>query len=48
VQLKVGKIGMFEFHRADELIMLGRDAVRRAAAEIVEHIEQPRIESAGV
>ena len=46
VQLKVGKIGMFEFHRADELIALGRDAVRKAAAEIAEHIEQPRAESA--
>ena len=30
VQLKVGKIGMFEFHRADELIALGREAVRKA------------------
>jgi NTE family protein len=47
VQLKVGKIGMFEFHRAEELIAIGREAVRRAAAEIVEHIDQPRIESAG-
>jgi NTE family protein len=46
VQLKVGKIGMFEFHRADELITLGREAVRKAAAEITAHIEQPRIESA--
>src|SRR5208337_1186666 len=46
VQLKVGKIGMFEFHRADELIALGRDAVRKAAAEIAEHIEQPRADSA--
>jgi NTE family protein len=53
VQLKVGKIGMFEFHRADELIALGREAVRRAALQIAEHVEpprvdQPRIESAGV
>jgi NTE family protein len=47
VQLKVGKIGMFEFHRADELISIGREAVRKAAAEIAEHIELPRIESAG-
>ena len=47
VQLKVGKIGMFEFHRADELIAIGREAVRRAAAEIAEHIDPPRIESAG-
>jgi NTE family protein len=47
VQLKVGKIGMFEFHRADELIALGREAVRRAATEIAQHIDLPRIESAG-
>ena len=41
IQLKVGKIGMFEFNRADELIAIGRDAVRRAAAEIADHIEAP-------
>ena len=45
VQLKVGKIGMFEFHRADELIAIGREAVRKAAAEIADHIERPRLES---
>ena len=39
VQLKVGKIGMFEFHRADELIALGREAVRRAGAEIAQQVE---------
>ncbi len=47
VQLKVGKIGMFEFHRADELIAIGRETVRRAAAEIAEHIEAPKVEPAG-
>ena len=47
VQLKVGKIGMFEFHRADELIAIGREAVRKAATEIAEHIEQPRVEASG-
>jgi NTE family protein len=45
VQLKVGRIGMFEFHRADELIGIGRDAVRKAATEIAEHIE-PKAEAA--
>lgn len=39
VTLKVGKIGLFEFHRADELIALGRAAVRRAREEILEHLE---------
>ena len=47
VQLKVGDIGMFEFHRADELIALGREAVRKAAAEIQEHIEPARADAAG-
>jgi NTE family protein len=53
VQLKVGRIGMFEFHRADELIALGRETVRRAAAEIAQHVEtaqpaeSPKIESVG-
>jgi NTE family protein len=47
VQLKVGKIGMFEFHRADELIALGREAVRKAAAEIVLQAEPTRIDAAG-
>ena len=44
VQLKVGKIGMFEFHRADELIAIGRETTRRAAAAIAEHIEAPKVE----
>ncbi len=47
IQLKVGKIGMFEFNRADELIAIGREAVRKAVAEIAEHIEPPRLETAG-
>src|SRR5260370_7996890 len=45
VHLKVGRIGLFEFHRADELIALGREAIRNAAGEIAEHIEVARIES---
>jgi NTE family protein len=36
VTMRVGKIGLFEFHRAEELIALGRDAVRRASSEILE------------
>ncbi len=47
VPLKVGKIGMFEFHRADELITIGRESVRRAAAEIAAHIEPSKVEPAG-
>ena len=47
VQLKVGKIGMFEFHRADELVAIGRETTRRAAAEIAERTEAPKVEPAG-
>src|SRR5277367_4105286 len=36
VSLKVGKVGLFEFHRADELIAMGRAAVRRSSDEILE------------
>jgi len=47
VQVRVGKVGMFEFHRADELIAIGREAVRKAAAEISEHVELARADGAG-
>jgi NTE family protein len=47
VQLKVGRIGMFEFHRADELIAIGRETVRRAAAEIAAQVEASKVEPAG-
>jgi NTE family protein len=47
VQVRVGKVGMFEFHRADELIALGREAIRKAAAEIREHVELSRADGAG-
>jgi NTE family protein len=36
INLKVGRIGVFEFDRAEELIALGREAVRRARDEIAE------------
>jgi NTE family protein len=39
VTTRVGKIGLFEFHRADELIAAGREAVRKASAEILEATE---------
>jgi NTE family protein len=38
INLKVGSIGIFEFHRADELIALGREAVRRVRDEIAERV----------
>jgi NTE family protein len=36
INLKVGRIGVFEFDRAEELIALGREAVRRARDELAE------------
>ena len=48
VQIRTGKIGMFEFHRADELIAIGREAVRKAAGEIGDRIEASRIEPASL
>ncbi|MGO9769456.1 MAG: patatin-like phospholipase family protein [Roseiarcus sp.] len=36
INLKVSRIGVFEFDRAEELIALGREAVRRARDEIAE------------
>ena len=47
VQVRVGNVGMFEFHRADELIALGREAIRKAAAEIREHVELNPADAAG-
>jgi len=43
VTLRVGKIGLFEFHRADELIAIGREAVRKASDELREHVELSRV-----
>jgi len=36
INLKVGRIGVFEFDRADELYALGREAVRRARDDLAE------------
>ena len=47
VQVRVGDVGMFEFHRADELIAFGREAIRKAAAEIREHVELTRTDAPG-
>lgn len=37
---RLGKIGMFEFHRAAEMIDIGREAVRRAMPDIRAQISQ--------
>ncbi|MCW2283848.1 NTE family protein [Rhodoblastus acidophilus] len=36
INARLAKIGFFEFHRADELIALGREAARRALNDIAE------------
>jgi NTE family protein len=36
ISCKAGRIGLFDFHRADELIFAGREAVKRALPEILE------------
>jgi NTE family protein len=38
ITARLGKIGLFDFHRADELIAAGRDAARRAMPTITEDI----------
>jgi NTE family protein len=38
INARLGKIGLFDFHRADELIALGREATRRALPDIAEGI----------
>ena len=39
ITLKAGKIGLFEFHRAEELIALGRATIRRARDDILEQLD---------
>ncbi len=39
ISARLGKVGLFDFHRADELIAMGREAARRALADIAEHIK---------
>ncbi|MDB5509196.1 MAG: family protein rssA [Hyphomicrobiales bacterium] len=38
ISARLGKIGLFDFHRAEELISMGREAARRAIPDIAEHI----------
>ena len=39
ITARMNKIGLFEFHRADELIALGREAARKAIDELREHVD---------
>jgi NTE family protein len=38
ISARLGRIGLFDFHRADEMIAIGREAVRKARPEIEEQI----------
>ena len=38
INARLGKVGLFDFHRADELIAVGREATRRALPEITTDI----------
>jgi NTE family protein len=46
INARLGKVGLFDFHRAGELIALGREATRRAMPEIADDIAMPPFESA--
>ena len=39
ITARLGKIGLFEFHRAEELIALGRETARRSVDELRQHID---------
>ncbi|MGH6852333.1 MAG: patatin-like phospholipase family protein [Methylocella sp.] len=38
INVRLGKVGLFDFHRADELIAIGREATRRAIPDIAADI----------
>src|ERR1019366_8081932 len=46
INARLGKVGLFDFHRADELIAIGREATRRALPEITLDIAAIPTESA--
>ncbi|WP_131194792.1 patatin-like phospholipase family protein [Lichenihabitans psoromatis] len=39
INVKVGKIGLFDFHRARELIDIGRDATQRAMPDLRDYVD---------
>jgi NTE family protein len=41
INAKVGRIGLFEFHRAAELIAIGRDAAQKALPDLSELLQYP-------
>jgi NTE family protein len=45
ITTRLGNFGLFDFHRADELIVAGREATRRAMPSIIEDIAVALLES---
>lgn len=46
INARLGKVGLFDFHRAEELIAIGREATRRVLPDIAEDIALTPTESA--
>ena len=46
INARLGKVGLFDFHRADELIAIGRVSTRRVIPDIADDIAMPPFESA--
>ncbi|MGQ0445431.1 MAG: patatin-like phospholipase family protein [Beijerinckiaceae bacterium] len=46
VNARLGTVGLFDFHRADELIAIGREATRRVIHDIAKDVAMTRSESA--
>jgi NTE family protein len=46
INARLGKVGLFDFHRADELIAIGREATRRVIHDIAKDVAITPFESA--
>jgi len=46
INARLGKVGLFDFHRADELIAIGREATRRVIHDIAKDVAMTPFESA--
>jgi NTE family protein len=46
INARLGRVGLFDFHRADELIEVGREATRRLLPEIAADLAPPSSEGA--
>jgi NTE family protein len=46
INARLGKVGLFDFHRADELIAIGREATRRVIQDIAKDVAMTPFEGA--